>query len=198
MRTLFNLFSSRRFSSWQLAAPAVLALCVGVSTAQAGSVTDTRDNGQVIHAGTAPKLPNIPAPADVGKPPADAEKSGSGLVTKVTQKGTGTVHPKAGDMVEVNYAGWMTDGKLFDTSQKRGTTAKFPLDKLIEGWREGLKLMVVGEKRRMWIPADLAYGDTPRRPGGPFGLLVFDVELVSIPGPADDAPKVSPLKKHAK
>ena len=145
-----------------------------------------------------PALPNIPAPPDVAKAPADGQKTKSELVSKVLQKGTGTVHPKAGDMVEVNYAGWMTDGKLFDTSQKRGTTAKFPLDKLIEGWREGLKLMVVGEKRRMWIPADLAYGDTPRRPGGPFGLLVFDVELVSIPGPADDAPKVSPLKKHAK
>jgi hypothetical protein len=58
----------------------------------------------------------------------------------------------------------MTDGKLFDTSQKKGTTAKFPLDLLIKGWQEGLKLMVVGEKRRMWIPAELAYGDEPRPP----------------------------------
>ena len=130
-----------------------------------------------------PPLPNLPAPPDVAKAPADAQKTASGLVTKVLQKGTGSEHPKAGDTVEVNYAGWMTDGKLFDTSQKRGTAAKFPLDLLIKGWQEGLKLMVVGEKRRMWIPADLAYGDKPRRPGGPHGLLVFDVELVSIPGP---------------
>jgi peptidylprolyl isomerase len=130
-----------------------------------------------------PALPDIPAPPDVAKAPADGEKAASGLVSKVIQKGTGTQHPKAGDTVEVNYAGWMTDGKLFDTSQKKGTTAKFPLDLLIKGWQEGLKLMVVGEKRRMWIPAKLAYGDKPRRPGGPHGLLVFDVELVSIPGP---------------
>ena len=128
-------------------------------------------------------LPELPAPPDVAKAPADAEKSASGLLSKVLQKGTGSLHPKAGDTVEVNYAGWMTDGKLFDTSQKRGTTAKFPIDLLIKGWQEGLKLMVVGEKRRMWIPAELAYGDEPRRPGGPHGLLVFDVELVSIPGP---------------
>ncbi len=130
-----------------------------------------------------PALPDVPAPPDVAKAPADGEKTASGLVSKVLQKGTGSQHPKAGDAVEVNYAGWMTDGKLFDTSQKKGTTAKFPLDLLIKGWQEGLKLMVVGEKRRMWIPAELAYGDTPRRPGGPHGLLVFDVELVSIPGP---------------
>jgi len=127
-----------------------------------------------------PPLPNIPAPPDVAAPPADAEKTKSGISSKVLVKGTGTVHPKAGDTVEVNYAGWMTNGQLFDTSQKRGTTAKFPLDLLIQGWQEGLKLMVVGEKRRMWIPANLAYGDTPRRPGGPFGTLVFDVELVGI------------------
>ena len=130
-----------------------------------------------------PPLPDLPAPPDVSKPPADAVKTSSGLYTRVLQKGTGSAHPKAGDTVEVNYAGWMTDGKLFDTSQKRNSTAKFPLDLLIKGWQEGLKLMVVGEKRRMWIPADLAYGDKPRRPGGPHGMLVFDVELVSIPGP---------------
>ena len=75
----------------------------------------------------------------------------------------------------------MTDGKLFDTSEKgAGFVAQFPIDLLIKGWQEGLKLMVVGEKRRMWIPAELAYGDTPRRPGGPHGMLVFDVELVDI------------------
>src|SRR5262245_46689154 len=106
MQTLFTPFSSRRLLSsfgWA-AAPALLALVFGVSTAQAGKVSDaTENNSQVIHAGTPPKLPNIPAPADVGKPPADAEKAASGLVSKVTQKGTGTVHPTEADIVEVNY-----------------------------------------------------------------------------------------------
>jgi peptidylprolyl isomerase len=156
-----------------------------------------RADEQAAAAPAKPPLPNLPAPPDVGKPPADAEKTASGLYSRVLQKGTGSEHPKAGDMVEVNYAGWMTDGKLFDTSQKRNATAKFPIDLLIKGWQEGLKLMVVGEKRRMWIPAQLAYGDTPRRPGGPFGMLVFDVELVSIPGPAEAA-KVEKTPKRGK
>lgn len=95
----------------------------------------------------APVMPKIPAPADVGKPPADAEKHPSGLVTKVLQKGTGSEHPTEANLVEVNYVGWQQrDGFMFDTSQKRGTTAKFPLKLLIRGWRDGLKLMVAGEK----------------------------------------------------
>lgn len=138
-----------------------------------------------------PKLPDLPAPPDVAASPADAEKSASGLSSKLIQKGTGTVHPKATDNVECRYSGWMTDGKLFDTSEKKGAgaTAKFPLNLVIKGWTEGLQLMVVGEKRRFWIPANLAYGDTPRRPGGPHGTLVFDVELVSINPP--EAPKAN-------
>ncbi|HND09564.1 MAG TPA: FKBP-type peptidyl-prolyl cis-trans isomerase [Pseudomonadota bacterium] len=129
-----------------------------------------------------PALPDLPAPPDVKAPPADGEKSKTGLVSKLLAKGTGSDHPTAGCEVKVRYSGWMTDGKLFDTSEKKGAgfVAQFPIDLLIKGWQEGLKLMVVGEKRRMWIPAELAYGDTPRRPGGPHGMLVFDVELVDI------------------
>ena len=157
-------------------------LGIALAFAVGGGAARAEDTAAQVPA--KPALPDLPAPPDVAKPPADAQKTPSGLYSRVLQKGTGTVHPKAGDTVEVNYAGWMTDGKLFDTSQKRKATAKFPLDLLIKGWQEGLKLMVAGEKRRMWIPADLAYGDKPRRPGGPHGMLVFDVELVSIPGPA--------------
>lgn len=161
----------------------LLALALPLSLAAAGAAAKPAKPEAKEDKGAKdakPPLPNLPAPPDVAAAPADAEKTPSGLASKVLQKGTGTAHPKAGDTVEVNYAGWMTDGKLFDTSQKRGTTSKFPIDLLIKGWQEGLKLMVPGEKRRMWIPANLAYGDTPRRPGGPFGTLVFDVELVSI------------------
>lgn len=171
------------------ASPALLAaaLFTVAGTASAGKVDDSnRLATPPIVAGAAPKLPNIPAPADVGKPPADAEKAASGLTTKVLQKGTGAVHPTEADIVEVNYVGWQQrDGYMFDTSQKRGTTAKFPLKLLIKGWREGLTLMVAGEKRRMWIPANMAYGDKPRAPGKAYGDLCFDVELVSIlPGEA--------------
>ena len=122
----------------------------------------------------------IPAPADVAAAPADAKKTSSGLAYKVLKKGTGNVHPKATDTVDVHYTGWTTDGKMFDSSVKRGATTSFPLNRVIKGWTEGVALMVVGEKTRFWIPGNLAYGEKPARPGAPAGTLVFDVELVSI------------------
>jgi FKBP-type peptidyl-prolyl cis-trans isomerase len=123
---------------------------------------------------------NIPAPPDVAAPPADSIKTASGLASKVIKPGTGTVHPKAEDAVEVHYSGWTTDGTMFDSSVKRGQTATFPLNRVIAGWTEGVQLMVVGEKRRFWIPEELAYQG---RPGAPQGMLVFDVELIGIKGP---------------
>jgi len=120
---------------------------------------------------------DIPAPPDVAAPPADAEKTASGLASKVLSKGTGTTHPAAADTVKVHYTGWTTDGKMFDSSVKRGSPTSFPLNRVISGWTEGLQLMVVGEKRRFWIPQDLAYKG---RPGPPAGMLVFDVELLDV------------------
>jgi FKBP-type peptidyl-prolyl cis-trans isomerase len=125
-----------------------------------------------------PKPPETPA--DVAAPPKSAKKTKSGLAWRVLAKGGGKDHPKETDTVEVHYTGWMTDGTMFDSSVMRGQPAQFPLNHVIKGWTEGLQLMVPGEKARFWIPADLAYGDTPRRPGGPHGTLVFDVELISI------------------
>jgi FKBP-type peptidyl-prolyl cis-trans isomerase len=122
----------------------------------------------------------IPAPSDVAAPPKDAEKTASGLVSKVLTKGTGTKKPKSVDKVTVHYTGWTKDGKMFDSSVQRGEPTTFPLDGVIKGWTEGLQLMVEKEKRRFWIPADLAYGDTPSRPGAPTGQLTFDVELISF------------------
>ena len=122
---------------------------------------------------------DIPAPPDVAAPPADAEKLPDGLASKVITKGTGTTHPAAADTVEVHYTGWTTDGKMFDSSVKRGRTAKFPLNHVIKGWTEGVQLMVEGEKRRFWIPAELAYGTNPMG-GRPAGQLTFDIELIKI------------------
>jgi peptidylprolyl isomerase len=120
------------------------------------------------------------APADVAAPPDSAEKSASGLASRVLRAGTGTVHPHRWDKITVNYTGWMTNGKMFDSSGASGEPATFQLDQVIAGWTEGMQLMVVGEVRRLWIPAKLAYGETARFPGGPFGMLVFDVELLDI------------------
>ncbi len=119
----------------------------------------------------------IPAPPDVAAPPPDAVVTASGLASKVLEKGTGTRHPKATDTVEVNYTGWTTDGQMFDSSIVRGETATFPLSRVIAGWTEGVQLMVEGEKRRLWIPENLAYRGAP---GAPAGMLVFDVELIRI------------------
>jgi len=137
---------------------------------------------ELIKIVAAPKpLPPPPTPPDVAAAPKDAKKTASGLAYKSLSKGTGTVHPAATDTVEVHYAGWTTDGKMFDNSYERGQTTKFPLNGVIKGWTEGVQLMTVGEKMRFWIPANLAYGDNPR-PGAPKGMLVFDIELKNIVG----------------
>jgi peptidylprolyl isomerase len=122
----------------------------------------------------------LAAPADVAAPPDDAQRTASGLAHRVLRPGSGTTHPGPTTTVEVHYTGWTTDGKMFDSSVARGETIRFPLDGVIKGWTEGVQLMVEGEKRRFWIPAELAYGETPTRPGAPAGMLVFDIELISI------------------
>jgi len=150
-----------------------------------------------------PPMPNaLPAPSDVAAAPADAQTTESGLAWKVLSKGTGTQNPATEDIVEVHYTGWTTDGKMFDSSVTRGRPAKFPLNRVIKGWTEGVQKMVQGEKARFWIPGALAYGDTPTRPGAPAGTLVFDIELLGIeeapkpiPAPADVAAAPADAKK---
>jgi peptidylprolyl isomerase len=124
------------------------------------------------------ELINIPtrAPADVKAAPADAKKTASGLAYKSLTQGTGGRHPKASSQVTVHYTGWTTDGKMFDSSVVRGEPATFALDGVIPGWTEGLQLMYEGEKTRFWIPEGLAY----KGKSAPYGLLVFDVELIKI------------------
>jgi peptidylprolyl isomerase len=115
------------------------------------------------------------APADVKGPPDEATRTASGLYYKVLQPGAGKRHPTKVDEVTVNYTGWTTDGKMFDSSYSRGEPMTLPLDRVIPGWAEGMALMVEGEKTRFWIPEKLAYkGRAPR------GMLVFDVELIRI------------------
>jgi len=116
-----------------------------------------------------------PARADVV--PVDAVRTASGLATKVLRPGTGTQHPSPTSRVRVHYQGWHPDGTVFDSSYRRGQPATFPLHAVIAGWTEGVQLMVVGEKRRLWIPEELAYKGLPGRPAG---MLIFDVELLAI------------------
>jgi FKBP-type peptidyl-prolyl cis-trans isomerase len=131
----------------------------------------------------APAAPaTVAAPADVAAPPADAERTASGLASKVLTPGTGKVHPSPASQVKIHYTGWTTDGKMFDSSVPRGKPVMFPVGGVIAGFGEGIQLMVEGEKRRLWIPGPLAY-DNSTRPGVPKGMLVFDVELLGITDP---------------
>lgn len=120
--------------------------------------------------------PKIP-PADVKAPPPDAKKTSTGLAYKVLRVGTGTRNPAAWSKVTVNYSGWTTDGKLFDSSVVRGKPMTLELNGVIAGWTEGVALMVEGERRRFWIPENLAYKGEA---GQPRGMLVFDIELIRI------------------
>ena len=122
------------------------------------------------------KAPEVPA--DVAAPPADAQKTASGLAWKVLQPGKGGPKPTATSTVTVHYSGWTTDGKMFDSSVTRGEPISFPLNGVIPGWTEGLQLMEVGAKVRFWIPEELAYKGAGN--GAPQGMLVFDVELLSF------------------
>ena len=124
------------------------------------------------------ELIDIPtrAPADVKAPPADAKKTASGLAYKILKEGVGGRHPRPTGEVTVNYTGWTTDGKMFDSSVVRGQPATFAVDGVIPGWTEGLQLMFEGEKTRFWIPEKLAYAGK----SAPYGMLVFDVELIKI------------------
>jgi FKBP-type peptidyl-prolyl cis-trans isomerase len=134
---------------------------------------------------------SIPAPDDVGAPPAGAEKTASGLASRVLTSGKGTTHPAKSDLVTVHYSGWTTDGKNFDSSLTGGKPVTFPLDKVIAGWTEGVQLMVPGERRRFWIPEELAYKG---KEGRPAGMLVFDDELISFKAPPSKETSIDPTK----
>jgi peptidylprolyl isomerase len=138
--------------------------------------------------------PDPNAPKDVAAPPKGAKKTKSGLVTLVLKKGNGKGHPAKFDTVKVNYTGWTPDGRMFDSSASHGQAMQVPVNHLIHGFAEGIRLMVPGERRRLWIPGKLGYGekgDPEQAPRQPLGTLVFDVELVSFDKapPVPEAPK---------
>lgn len=142
---------------------------------------DTETTSAPPPGAVAQEPPPVPAPPDVAAPPANALKTPSGLASKVITVGLGSVHPNPNSLVTVHYTGWTPDGKMFETTMGR-EPVQFHVGEVIPGWTEGLKLMVAGEKRRFWIPGNLAYDSDPR-PEVPKGLLVFDIELVAVKFP---------------
>ena len=113
----------------------------------------------------------------------------SGLQYEIVTKAEGA-QPKATDVVSVHYEGRLTDGKVFDSSIQRGSPIDLPVSGVIPGWVEALQLMHVGEKAKLYIPSELAYGAQSPSPAIPANsVLVFDLELLSIKDPSATAPQ---------
>ncbi len=109
----------------------------------------------------------------------NVKTTASGLQYTVEKEGTGKI-PAETDEVKVHYTGTLIDGTKFDSSVERGQPAEFPVNGVIKGWTEALKLMKEGSKYKLTIPSDLAYGPMAR-PGIPANsVLLFDVELIEI------------------
>jgi len=104
----------------------------------------------------------------------------SGLQYEVLSKGEGAI-PQAADTVKVHYHGTLIDGKVFDSSVKRGEPATFGVTQVISGWVEALQLMPVGSKWKLYIPSELAYGAQGAGQSiAPYSALIFEVELLDI------------------
>jgi len=113
------------------------------------------------------------------KTKAGVKTTASGLQYQVIKEGTGA-SPKETDTVKVHYRGTLIDGTQFDSSYDRNEPAQFPLNQVIKGWTEGLQLMKVGGKMKLFVPSELAYGVSGRPGIPPNSVLVFDVELLEI------------------
>jgi len=130
-------------------------------------------------------IPLPPAPADVAAAPKDAKTTPSGLAYEVLEKGKGKKHPTLDTHAEVVYAAWTPNGKMFQSSFLMGDQMRVLVKRLPPGWREATLRMVEGDKWRLWLPGELAFGEL--RPGQevlpfgpPPGPVVFEVQLVKI------------------
>lgn len=110
----------------------------------------------------------------------DVIETASGLQYQVLHHGEGTEHPSVTSKVKVHYHGSLLDGTVFDSSVERGEPISFGLNQVITGWTEGVQLMVVGDKFKFFIPAELGYGDRAAGKIMPGSLLIFEVELLGI------------------
>lgn len=121
------------------------------------------------------------------KTAANVKTTESGLQYVVEKEGEGKT-PSETDEVKVHYTGTLVDGTKFDSSVDRGQPAEFPVNGVIKGWTEALKLMKEGSKYKLTIPSDLAYGPMGRPGIPPNSVLLFDVELLEVKKTASAAP----------
>lgn len=127
----------------------------------------------------------------------------SGIQYEVIKEGDGINRPKATDIVKVLYTGKLTNGTVFDSTEKRNNEPiEFPLDQVIKGWTEGIQLMSKGSKYKFYIPTDLAYGDRGAGQEIPPGsVLIFEIELLEfktpeLPKENAETPPPPPAKKR--
>ena len=100
---------------------------------------------------------------------------------QVIVAGHDTTKPTLKSKVKVHYHGTLIDGTVFDSSVQRGEPISFPLNGVIKGWQDGLQLMTLGSKWKLFIPSELAYGERSAGPViGPGSTLIFEVELLGI------------------
>jgi peptidylprolyl isomerase len=176
--------------------PACLALTAFVASLLVGSVAGSQPIEPLGRA--RPAAPS--APADVAAAPRDATTTSSGLAWKLLTKAKATGSPGARDKVVINFTGWTPQGDLIASSVPDGEPWTFSMENLLPGLSEGLRLMAKGEKRRLWIPADLAATGRPKRRGAP-GPAVYDVELadfVKAPEPVEVPEDVASAPADAK
>jgi FKBP-type peptidyl-prolyl cis-trans isomerase len=130
---------------------------------------------------TAPARPSAPppTPAPDATPPKDALRTKSGLSMVVLEKGKGTRKPKAKESVRVKALGFLPGGRRFGSPQP----TVISMSEAAPGWSEALSQMVEGEKRRIWMPPALAFGNTPGAPMSAGGDVVLELELLAIPDP---------------
>lgn len=121
------------------------------------------------------------APPDVAAAPPGSPCTDSGVCYRILREGPEDApRPTAQSRIVVHYTGWTKDGARFDSSIARGQPVSFRLNQVIRGWTDALKEIREGSVVRLWIPAELAYGDSPTRPDAPAGQLTFDVHLIQV------------------
>jgi hypothetical protein len=123
------------------------------------------------------------------QPPADAITLPSGAMLKVLKAGPAGKHPAPTDTVRVDFVVWKSDGTLFDAATLHGGPGSFAMATLTGVWGEVLQRMVAGERTRVWMPAELAFGNDPSKPTG---TVVYELELQSIVPTAVAGPVAAP------